>query len=247
MTIGWFFDWIKSAEPLAWHCWCLSAFGAVHVQADKARADPFAGRDHGRPSAASASLQPTASWQAGRRRANRGSTGEAGTDRSRSAGPGSCWLGSTRRWFLPSSQHGHRHIFRRMFHARETAEAPEEPARPLTAFRARFTAEVPEEPARPLTAFHACVAEAAQPATRDHIRQSHNRRIAAFDLVFSPSIRRFAARSVPAPAKSSNALSVTRMRWAARKSAPASAILGVRTAAFPRHHRPAVIVMLPKL
>ncbi len=44
----------------------------------------------------------------------------------------------------------------------------------------------------------------------------------AFDHV-SPNILRFMASSVPAPAKSSNALSVTRMIWEAMNSAPSRA------------------------
>ena len=51
----------------------------------------------------------------------------------------------------------------------------------------------------------------------------------------------FAARSVPAPAKSSNAFSVSRTIGAPTRSAPSFAILGVLEPAFPLHHRPAVM------
>ena len=64
----------------------------------------------------------------------------------------------------------------------------------------------------------------------------------------SPSMRRLAASSVPPPAKSSKAFSVTRMIWARDEVRPfARAVLGVLQAAFPFHHRPAVKVVLRQL
>jgi DNA-binding GntR family transcriptional regulator len=61
-----------------------------------------------------------------------------------------------------SSQHVHLHIFRLMFHARVTAEALDEHERLLVAFRNG-------DP------------EAAALAMRDHIRQSHDRLLPAFE------------------------------------------------------------------
>ena len=55
-----------------------------------------------------------------------------------------------------------------------------------------------------------------------------------------PSMRRFAASSVPPPAKSSKAFSVTRMMcWRDEFGAFARAVLGMLEAAFPFDHRPA--------